>query len=210
MLLSTLLSAKAASGIAAAGVVVLGGGTVAAAATGTLPTPLQNFAHSTFGAPASQNDSTESPDPTDTQSSEPADTHTPESGTPSASPSGPDATGPAAFGLCNAYSHGGLKNPTSPAYQALLKAATASLATASPSPSPSPSTDQQTVTFYCSTVAHPGNAPSNAGRPTSLPTQAKGHAIGRPSSVPHGKPSSVPHGKPSSVPVGKPSGVPSH
>jgi hypothetical protein len=62
----------------------------AAAYTGTLPAPAQQFAHSVIGAP--------SPQPG----------HRP--GTQQVTPArtgavGPDATGPAAFGLCTAYAH---------------------------------------------------------------------------------------------------------
>lgn len=197
MLLQTLLSAKAATGIAAAGLVVIGGGT-AAAYTGSLPVPLQTLAHDTIGAPAAHPHATSSedaaPDATDTGApggpqSAPAD--------PSASPSGPDATGPAAFGLCTAFTHGGLATG-SIAYQSLVTAAGGA----------------DKITAYCATIPHPG--------PSGLPSQAAGAATQHPSGPPTARPSqantthptgaptSHPHGRPGSVPVGPPSGVPSH
>lgn len=194
MLLQTLLSAKAATGIAAAGLVVIGGGT-AAAYTGSLPIPLQTLAHDTIGAPAAHPHTTSTedaaPDATDTdatQSSAPA---------PSASPSGPDATGPAAFGLCTAFAHSGLATG-SVAYQSLVTAAGGA----------------DKITAYCATIPHPGPStlPSQAasaagnhpsGPPTARPSQANtGH--------PTGAPTGHPNGRTTSVPVGPPSGVPSH
>src|SRR5215467_11687191 len=87
-LLLSLLTAKAAAAAVAAAAAL--GGAAAAAYTSALPAPAQQFAHSVIGAP--------SPQPS----------HRP--GTPQATPArtdavGPDATGPAAFGLCTAYAH---------------------------------------------------------------------------------------------------------
>lgn len=70
---------------------------------------------------------TESPEPTPTEtetatpSPSPTETEDPDS-PPASTPVGPDATGPAAFGLCNAFTHGGL-NSTSTAHEALANAA---------------------------------------------------------------------------------------
>ena len=70
---------------------------------------------------------TEAPEPTptetETESPEPAPTETadPEP-SPTSTAAGPDATGPAAFGLCNAFTNGGLST-TSTAYTALVQAA---------------------------------------------------------------------------------------
>jgi len=129
--------------IAAISLAALGGGTAVAAAAGVLPTPAQEFAHQ-FGAPeptATESDSPESPDPSS-----------------SATP-GPDATGPAAFGLCTAFTAGGLSTH-SIAYGALLAA--------------SPDGD---IAGYCSTVlsaapGHSGDHASNRHTPAPHPTGA--------------------------------------
>lgn len=86
---------------------------------------------------------TESPEPapteTETESPEPAPTGTEEPGSPPAStPVGPDATGPAAVGLCNAYAHGGLGSEST-AYQALVNAAGG----------------ETSISIYCDTVPAP-------------------------------------------------------
>lgn len=98
---------------------------------------------------------TEAPDPTptetETESPEPAptDTAAPEPSQTSA-PAGPDAFGPAAFGLCNAFSHGGLST-TSTAYTALVQAAGG----------------EDGVDSYCATVAAPAGGDDDA---TEAPT----------------------------------------
>jgi hypothetical protein len=99
--------------IAAISLAAVGGGTAAAAAAGILPTQAQEFAHQALGAPSPSASETDSPDPTETATPEPST---------SASPVGPDATGPAAFGLCTAFTAGGLSSH-SIAYGALLAAA---------------------------------------------------------------------------------------
>jgi len=106
-LIATAIGTKVA--IAAISLAALGGGTAVAAAAGVLPTPGHLFATETPGTPdptASESDAPESPSPSS-----------------SASPVGPDATGPAAFGLCTAYTAGGLSTH-SIAYGALLAAST--------------------------------------------------------------------------------------
>jgi hypothetical protein len=97
--------------IAALSLVAIGGGTAvaAAAATGGFPTATQTEDATDTPSATPTDDGTESPEPT----TDP---------TPSTT-QGPDATGPAAFGLCTAYAHGGL-NSGSVAYAALLSAST--------------------------------------------------------------------------------------
>ena len=144
MSLVTLVPAKVLAMTATSGLIVLGGGATAAFA-GDLPAPLQTVAHRTLGAPApalaadeagaetpeSGDPATEDPASTDdptateepTSTDDPASTEDPEAdGTPSATPVGPDGTGPAAYGLCTAYTHGGLA-PSSVAYGNLAVAA---------------------------------------------------------------------------------------
>ncbi len=197
MLLSTLLASKAAIAVGSA-VVVLGGGTAAVAAVHVLPAALDHASEVTVGASGSTTGASEPGDDesssTGSSSSSGSSSETStstESADPAASASstdrGPDATGPAAFGLCTAYSHGGLP-PQSVAYQALARAAAPG-----------------TVEEYCATVKHPGGKPTPT---TSASTATKHH--GRPSTAPsprttHGKSGS--HGKPSSAP-GRPSSAP--
>jgi len=84
---------------------------------------------------------------------------------------GPDATGPAAFGLCTAHQHGGLA-PTSGAYRSLAKAAVGASG----------------IGAYCASVTHPGHATTGhpTGAPTSHPT---GDHTGRSSGANSGHPS---------------------
>lgn len=107
-LFTTLITSKIAAGALAVGALALGG-TAAAAYTGSLPESLQQGAHAAAGTPA----------PTAPNTAEPSPKAKP---SPTASVKGPDATGPAAFGLCTAYSHGGL-HPSSAAYASLESAA---------------------------------------------------------------------------------------
>ncbi|HWH27254.1 MAG TPA: hypothetical protein VNT53_11505 [Pseudolysinimonas sp.] len=105
-LVATAFGTKVA--IAALSLVALGGG-AAAAANGALPaTPVPSSETST---------PTVTPAPDETATPTPTPTEDP---TPSAT-KGPDATGSAAFGLCTAYTAGGL-NSGSVAYSALLDA----------------------------------------------------------------------------------------
>jgi hypothetical protein len=146
-LLTTLVSSKIAAGAIAVSTLAVGG-TAAAAATGTLPDAAQEAAHQFVGAPSpaaqpavAADDDAQGDDTTEANSGdESTDTKTEESstGTPSSaapSPStdtttttavkGPDAsmTSSATKGLCTAYTHGGLHNPKSTAYKALVTAA---------------------------------------------------------------------------------------
>lgn len=167
-MLSSLLSAKAAAAAVAA---VALGGAASAAYAGALPAPAQKLAHDTIGAP--------SPHP---------------SGSPGAhaTPVGPDATGPAAFGLCTAYKHAmvhGTAAQKSVAFRNLAAAAGGSA----------------NVTAYCATVAHPGASGKPASLPSMVPTS---HPSGQPSSHPGGQPSSLPTGAVPSHPSGQPSSQP--
>jgi hypothetical protein len=167
-----LLNPKIAAAVAA-GVVSLGG-LGAAAYAGALPDTAQDVAHHVLGVPATHPGK--------------GGSHPPEqAGAPSSTPPGPDATGAAAFGLCNAYAHANVRTAQgSVAFQNLATAAGGA----------------DKVAAYCATVAHPGSA---------------GHATGKPSSVPsHGAPSTVPAhptGQPSTLPAhptGQPSTLPAH
>ncbi|GAC1611539.1 MAG: hypothetical protein NVS3B26_25420 [Mycobacteriales bacterium] len=145
-----LIGSKIAIAVAASTVAV---GGVTAAATSSLPDPLQQAAHNLAGAPAPTSDSTAAP----TTETAPTVTASPDSGSD-------PATGPAAYGLCTAYTHGGVPVGSS-AYQSLVLAAGTA----------------DGIKAYCATVKSPRQAASH--RPSSRPT-------GAPSSRPTGAPSS--------------------
>jgi hypothetical protein len=187
-MLSTLLAAKVAG--AAAVLATLAAG--AAAYTGSLPTALQDVAHHTIGAPAAEK--TRQPD---SHSHDRATTTTPtprSTGSSDAAP-GPNATGPAAYGLCTAYTHGGLAT-TSTAYRSLSVAAGGA--------------DQ--IGSFCAAVPRPSNASptsNHAGAPSDHPTSSPSdHRTGSPSDHRTGSPSDHPTGSPSDHPTGSPSDHP--
>ena len=100
--------------IVALSLVAIGGGT-AVAASGVPASETPDTVQTDTATPTPDPDGTESPAPT----VDPAESPDP---TPSApATKGPDATGPAAFGLCTAFTAGGLHS-TSVAYAALLSA----------------------------------------------------------------------------------------
>jgi hypothetical protein len=170
-LITSLLTTKAAA--VAVAVAALGGGATAAY-TSALPAPAQRLAHNAIGAP--------SPNPS----------HSP--ATPQATPTrsaaaGPDATGPAALGLCTAYAHA-KAHGTGPlkavAFRNLAAAAggadkIAAFCAAAPHPG----------STQAPTISHPSGHPT--GKPSSLPAS---HAAGKPSAPP-----AHPSGKPSSAPA---------
>ena len=177
--LTSLLPAKAAAAVTVAAATALGG-VAAAAYTGTLPVPAQQFAHGMIGAP--------SPQPSHrpgTLRATPARTNAagPDATSPDAA--GPDATGPAGFGLCTAYAHAKAHGTASQKAVAFRNLAAAAGGAAK-------------IAAYCTAVPHPGN--SQPGQPASAPTHPAGHP-----SHPTGKPSShpTPHQgrRPSSAPA---------
>jgi len=168
-LLAPLLSARAAAVTAVAALSL--GGFATAAFAGALPAPAQQFAHHTFGAPPAGG-------------GQPTGTH------PSAAttPTGPDATGPAAFGLCTAWAHAkahGTSSQQAAAFRNLAAAAGGA----------------SNVAAYCAAVPHPGPSSSPTGPSASHPT-------GPPASHPAGKPTSHPTGPPASHPTPHPTGQP--
>ncbi|MBI1758197.1 MAG: hypothetical protein HYR62_03085 [Actinobacteria bacterium] len=166
--LSSLLASKIAMAAAVGAVTV--GGTAAAAYTGTLPGSLQGIAHRTIGAPEAT-DGKQVTDPNER-------TH------PGAERSehakGPDATGPAAFGLCTAFEHGGLATPST-AYASLERAAGG----------------KDRIKAYCAAIRRPGEHPTPTGAPSDHPT-------GMPTDHPTGMPSTHPTGMPTGHPTGHP------
>lgn len=159
-LLSPLLSVKAAAAAAAA--VVGLGGLATAAFAGALPSSAQQFAHDTIGAP--------SPHPSDS-----AHTNNQSNSGHSGTAVGPNASGPAAFGLCTAYANAkqhGTAAQKAVAFRNVEKAAGGAANVAS----------------FCASVPHPGaSGASHSGAATS-------HPSGPPSPHPTGPPSPHPTG----------------
>lgn len=145
-MLASLLGAKL--GATIAGVAVGLGGTAAAAYTGALPGGAQNLAHQTIGAPAATPSATPKPKAT-------------------GQAVGPDATGPAAHGLCNAWSQhqkNGAKPTNSVAFRNLATAAGG----------------EAKIAAYCATVSKPGNSNHPTGAPSGRPTsKSTGKATGQ-------------------------------
>jgi hypothetical protein len=170
--LLTLLTVKAAAAAVAA---VALGGVAAAAYTSTLPAPAQQFAHSVIGAP--------SPSATASPSHRP--------GTPQATPArtdavGPDASGPAASGLCTAYAHAKAHGRASQKAVAFRNLAAAAGGAAK-------------IAAYCTAAPHPGS--SQSSQPASAPTHPAGHPASHPTGKPSSHPTPHPGGRPSSAPT---------
>lgn len=152
-LLTVLVGSKIAIGAMALGTVAAGG-TAVAAYTGNLPAPLQQSAHSLIGAPA----------PAQVSATATATATAEATPSPSSTPVGPDATGASAFGLCQAYTHGGLAT-SSVAYGSLLKAAGTS----------------GDIAAYCATVVSPGQSATH--KPTAPGVGAGQSATHKPTDV---------------------------
>ena len=146
-LLRTLLSVKVAGAVAAA---VLGG-SVAAAYAGVLPAALQKIAHNSIAAPAAS------------VKPSPHETHR------AGAPVGPDPAGPAAHGLCTAYSHAEVHGSAAQQAVAFRKLAAAAGGGGQ-------------VAAYCATAPRPGAGAH--GKPAS---HATGRATSRPGHTPAGK-----------------------
>jgi len=199
-------------GVAAAGVLLLGfGGVGAFALTGSTTvgnTAAVRGAAPTTGVAAAPAGATTPSGPktdADDQSDDTSDTgDTGESGAPKpggapATAVGPDATGPAAHGLCTAWSHAKPAKRTashSVAFRNLVTAAGGA----------------DKVEAYCASVPRPSagkpHKPSShpTGKPSDKPGKGSAHPTGKPSTVP-GKPSTVP-GMPSTAPGGVPTVTP--
>lgn len=146
--------------IAALSLVAIGGGTAVAAAAGAFPLAPQS--ETVTGSPTA----TPTDDGTETAAPTPDPTPSPDAS------KGPDATGPAAFGLCTAFTAGGLSSG-SIAYAALLSA----------------SGSTGSIADYCAPILAAHGATSH--KPTSVPTPAADH--GR-SGLEHGTGAPTPHG----------------
>ena len=127
----TMIGGKVAIGLLAGTAVVVGGAGVAAYAD-LLPVAAQQVAHDSIGAPLPRTERSEASTdgPTVEPTAKPIKT---------TKPVGPDATGPAAHGLCTAFAHGGL-NVSSTAYASLASAAKGA----------------SNIASYCATIPKPG------------------------------------------------------
>jgi len=171
-MITKLLSAKAA---AVAAAVVLSGG-VAAAATGSLPAPVQSalsqgLSHVGISLP----------DPS-------AHGHG----------RGPSLPGPEAYGLCTAYFASTHRSATASAVATGTSTASspAHASTAFSNLEAAAAAKGETVAQYCATVVRPGSghgAPAGAGADHGK-GRGEGHGRGTPVGVPSGPPTSVPVG----------------
>jgi hypothetical protein len=149
VLLSSVLSARAA---AAAAVVVVGlGGFATAAFADALPSSAQQLAHDAIGAPSPHSSSSDHP------GKHSGARHT-------GTPVGPNASGPAAFGLCTAYANAsehGTATQKAVAFRNLERAAGGAA----------------NVAKFCASVPHPGASVTRRDGATS-----RSHPTGAPSS----------------------------
>lgn len=151
-LFTVFATSKVAASALAAGTLAVGG-TGAAAFAGALPSDVQQSAHELLGAPA--------PHVAGVSETAKAGAEATASATPSASAAGdvagenadakasanavgPDATGPAAFGLCTAFTHGGLE-ATSTGFKSLAVAAKG----------------EANIESFCADVTAPGKSDSH-------------------------------------------------
>jgi hypothetical protein len=166
-LFTALVTSKIAAGVLAGGTLAAGG-TAAAAFTGTPPASLQLSAHDIIGAPAVAATSKAAQHVPETGSqgkaSRPADA--PDPGDPAKAQdstgtdsTGPDAAGPAAFGLCTAFTNGGL-DPSSTAYKSLTAASSGSA----------------DIGAYCKAVPVPGESAGHRSETQGNGNKAPGKA----------------------------------
>lgn len=184
--ITAVVGSKLAVALIALGTITVGG-TAAAAYTGSLPAGLQNDAHSLIGAPTATPTAdaaeTATPEPTDaaTETATPEPTETPTAtDTPSATaPIGPDATGPAAHGLCTAFEHGGL-NQASVAYASLAKAAGGA----------------DGISSYCAAVVAPGQSAQHGADDSATSTVEPTSDAPEAPAAPKGSSEHADHGAP--------------
>jgi hypothetical protein len=207
--LNARLAWTVAAGVGCAG--LLSSAALAGAAGGpSLPTQANSHAVAALAARPTPSGSSDSSDPAQTDSADPADTDTSEpaqtdsstaedsadSSAPTATPVGPDATGPAAFGLCTAYEHAKVHGSAvkhSIAFRNLAAAAGGA--------------DQ--IDAYCATVVKPGGPSSTEAPAAAGPEDSSSDEPSEPSEPSDN--SSDASGEPShSHPAGAPTSVPSH
>jgi hypothetical protein len=165
-MLGTLAGTKIVTALAAGAVAL--GGLGAAAYAGTLPDSAQDVAHNLIGAPSGHGKG----------HGKGLNKH---NGTETGGPVGPDATGPAAYGLCTAYEHAKVHGQSvdhSVAFANLAEAAGGA----------------NKIDQYCASIPRPSGAAESA----ETGGAATNHATSKPKSAPT---SSHPAGKPSTVPT---------
>jgi hypothetical protein len=212
-MLSTIAGAKLgatiagiAVGLGGAATVVYVSANVPLSGTHSTASPTTVPAASPTTDAAGTADATETPDPTETAA--PTETETPaaeDTSDAAKSPDatvtavGPDATGPAAHGLCVAWrgitSHGNGQGKAldSVAFSNLAKAAGGA----------------DKIAAYCATVAAPGaSGKHTASRPSTAPGKPATAPTGKPQSVPTGRPTTRPTGRPTTAPTGRPTTAP--
>jgi hypothetical protein len=159
---TALVTSKIAAGVLAGGTLAAGG-TAAAAYTGPLPASLQHSAHDIIGAPAVAATSKAAQHVSETGSqgkaSRPADAPDPGDPAKAQDSTGPDAAGPAAFGLCTAFTKGGL-DPSSTAYKSLAAASGGSA----------------DIGAYCKAVPVPGESAGHRSETQGNGNEAPGKA----------------------------------
>jgi len=195
-MISTLLGAKLGAALAVGAVSF--GAVGAAAYTGVLPAGAQQLAHTAIGAPApdqgenadatkdaadAANDAAEATKEAADVTKDPAEAVTKDAADATKSTAvGPDASGPAAFGLCTAWGHVQTQGQVADKSVAFRNLATAA-------------GGADKITAYCATVLHPGS--SLTGKPATHPSEKSAtHPTGKPSSHPTGKPATHPGGNP--------------
>jgi hypothetical protein len=154
-LFTVFASSKVAASVLAAGTLAVGG-TGAAAFAGALPSDVQQSAHELLGAPAPHVGGVSGTATSGASAEATASASATPSATASATASadadsekataaaGPDATGPAAFGLCTAFTHGGLDSGST-AFKSLAVAAKG----------------EANIDSYCAGVTAPGKSASH-------------------------------------------------
>ena len=108
---------------------------------------------------------------------------------------GPDATGPAAHGLCTAWANVADKGKAAqaPAFRNLAAAAGG----------------VDKVAAWCAALPAAGASDGATGQPSDHPTgKPSEHPTGKPTTVPNGRPATVPAQKPTTTPTGKPTVLP--
>ena len=168
-------------GASIAGLALALGGTAAAAYNGALPAPAQNLAHTVIGAPAAT--ATHLRTATATRTGDP---------NPTSTPVGPDASGPAMFGLCTAWTQhqtNGASTNTNTDDAVAFKNLAAAAGGA------------DKIAAYCATILHSPN-PTNPGAPATERAQTStNHTTGKPDSMPTQASTNHPTDKPTTQPT---------
>lgn len=176
---------------------LLTAGTAAAAAGGVLPSPFEGTSDAVVDSSSTEASTTAAATTVESATTEASTTADPgavqapivDGSSTTDDQVGPDATGPAAFGLCTAWTHGAPKHTDNPAFGALQRAADAA---------------GQSIDDYCATVLDATHSSQETTEPTDESTeptdaqepaddQASSHHQG--SSHDHGGRGNSSHGK---------------